>query len=222
MKRNINQIIVAGVIAAVSTTAFADSFDIKISGKVKPGACTPVLVGGGIFDYGNIGSAELSPTSHTLLKTMSDTLTITCDAAARVALKVVDNRAGTGAFSGNIAFFGLSVPPIMHHGLGTASSKNIGAYAYRFTPGSFQADGVAVDSIYSSTSGSTWGSSNGLANPSDTSLESWSKKGQSTPVAAKVFTGKLEVQAAIDKTTNLDMSQEIDLDGLATVSLVYL
>jgi len=30
------------------------------------------------------------------------------------------------------------------------------------------------------------------------------------------------VQAAIDKTSILDLSQEVNLDGLATVSLVYL
>jgi hypothetical protein len=51
---------------------------------------------------------------------------------------------------------------------------------------------------------------------------SWATPGTTTPVPAKVVTGSLDVQAAIDKTANLDLSNEIDLDGQATIELVYL
>ncbi|MET3819790.1 MULTISPECIES: DUF1120 domain-containing protein [Burkholderia] len=211
----------AGLLALGSASAFADSFDVKVTGTIKPGACTPTLAGGGTFDYGLIGSAELSPTAPTLLAVLSDSITITCDAAARVALSAQDNRAGTRAFTGNINFFGSANSVNTQFGLGSAGDKNIGAFAFRFRTNSFTADGAAVDSIYSSTSGATWGASNGIVNNTG-GYESWAKKGQTVPVAAKVFTGTLDVQAAIDKTSNLDLSQEINLDGLATVSLVYL
>jgi len=216
-----SHLVMAGLLALGSASAFADSFDVKVTGKIKPGACTPTLAGGGTFDYGLIGVAELSPVAPTLLPVLSDSITITCDAAARVALSAQDNRAGTRAFTGNISFFGSSSPVTSHFGLGSASGKNIGAFAFRFRTNTFQADGAAVDSIYSSTGGSTWVTSNGVATNTG-SYESWAKKGQTVPVAAKVFTGTLDVQAAINKTSNLDLSQEVNLDGLATVSLVYL
>ncbi|WP_412525857.1 DUF1120 domain-containing protein [Burkholderia lata] len=212
---------IAGLLAMGSASAFAESFDIKVLGTIKPGACTPTLAGGGTFDYGLIGTSELSPTAPTLLRVMSDSITITCDAAARVALKAEDNRSGTAAFTGNMNFFGSPTAVTAQYGLGTASGKNIGAYAFRFKTGTFQADGVAVDSIFSASSGATWTSSNGIADNVG-GYESWSKKGQVVPVAAKVFTGTLELQAAIERTSNLDLSQEINLNGLATVSLVYL
>jgi len=221
MTNQASHVVMAGLLALGSASAFADSFDVAVTGKIKPGACTPTLAGGGTFDYGLIGSAELSPTAPTLLQVLSDSITITCDAAARVALSAQDNRAGTGAFTGNINFFGSSNPVKTQFGLGAAGGKNIGAFAFRFRTNTFQADGAAVDSIYSSTSGATWGTSNGIINNTG-GYESWAKKGQTVPVAAKVFTGTLDVQAAIDKTSNLDLSQEINLDGLATVSLVYL
>ncbi|WP_231716603.1 DUF1120 domain-containing protein [Burkholderia ubonensis] len=221
MTNKMSGLVTAGLLAMCSTSAFADSFDIKVTGKIKPGACTPTLAGGGTFDYGLIGAAELSPTEPTLLAVRSDSITITCDAAARVALTAQDNRAGTGAFSGSINFFGTSNSTGTQFGLGTAGGKNIGAFAFRFRKNTFQADGVAVDSIFSKTSGTTWVASNGIADKTG-GYESWATKGQLVPIAAKVFTGTLDVQAAIDKTSNLDMSQEINLDGLATVSLVYL
>lgn len=221
MTKKTSNLAIAGLLALGSASAFADSFDVKVLGTIKPGACTPTLAGDGTFDYGLIGTAELSPTAPTLLGVMSDSITITCDAAARVALKAADNRDGTVAFNGNLNFFGSPTPVTAQYGLGTASGKNIGAYAFRFKTGSFQADGVAVDSIYSASSGATWTTSNGIVNNLG-GYESWSKKGQLVPVAAKVFTGTLEVQAAIDRTSNLDLSHEVNLNGLATVSLVYL
>ncbi|AOR66650.1 hypothetical protein BBJ41_03225 [Burkholderia stabilis] len=221
MANRTSGLLIAGLLAMGSTSAFADSFNVKVIGKIKPAACTPTLAGGGTFDYGLIGTAELNPTDHTLLAVRSDSLTITCDAAARVALTTADNRAGTGAFSGNINFFDTSSPVAWQFGLGTASGKNIGAFAIRFRKNTFQADGVAVESIFSNTGGATWAISNGITDNTG-GYESWAKKGQLVPVAAKVFTGTLDVQAAIDKTSNLDLSQEINLDGLATVSLVYL
>ncbi|MDF3086499.1 DUF1120 domain-containing protein [Burkholderia sola] len=221
MTNKTTHLVIAGLLALGSASAFADSFDVKVTGKIKPGACTPTLAGGGTFDYGLIGVAELSPVAPTLLRVLSDSITITCDAAARVALTAQDNRAGTGAFTGNIDFFGSSNSVATQFGLGTAGGKNIGAFAFRFRKNTFQADGVAVDSIYSSTTGATWVTSNGIANKTG-GYESWAQKGLLVPVAAKVFTGTLDVQAAIDRTSNLDLSQEINLDGLATVSLVYL
>ncbi|HEM7803086.1 DUF1120 domain-containing protein [Burkholderia cenocepacia] len=221
MTNQASRLVIAGLLAWGTTAAFADTFDVKVTGTVKPGACTPTLAGGGTFDYGLIGSAQLSPTAPTLLAILSDSITITCDAAARVALTAQDNRDGTGALSGNINFFGMSKSDNVQFGLGTASGKNIGGFAFRFRKNSFQADGAAVDSIYSSTKGTTWTASDGVVDNTG-GYESWAKKGQTVPVAAKVFSGTLDVQAAIDKTSNLDLSQEINLDGLATVSLVYL
>ncbi len=219
----INQICVAGAIALACSSVFAESFDITVKGVVKPAACTPTLAGGGTFDYGNIGSAALSPTAPTALEVKSDSLTITCDALARVALKGADNRAGTVAFNSSLTMLGVNWTPDNMYGLGVASGKNIGSYAFRFKSGTPQADGVSAALINSSDNGGSWSSSNtGYMSPNGVVIQSWARSGTTVPVAAKVFTGTIEVQAVIDKTSNLDMSKQIDLDGLATVSLVYL
>jgi hypothetical protein len=108
-------------------------------------------------------------------------------------------------------------------GLGLANGTPIGAYAVRLRTDSVTGDSDNVDVISSGNSGSSWSKDRyGALWTATGARMSWATPGTTTPVPAKVVTGSLDVQAAIDKTANLDLSNEIDLDGQATIELVYL
>ncbi|MNW06548.1 hypothetical protein D3C71_2029760 [compost metagenome] len=51
---------------------------------------------------------------------------------------------------------------------------------------------------------------------------SWAATGTLTPVAFKTLATTLEVQAFINKASELDITKPIQLDGLATLELIYL
>uniref|UniRef100_UPI001FCEFEDB DUF1120 domain-containing protein n=1 Tax=Escherichia coli TaxID=562 RepID=UPI001FCEFEDB len=80
----------AAICAALSVAAFSamatDSTDTELTiiGEYTPGACTPVVTGGGIVDYGKHHNSALNPTGKSnklvQLGRKNSTLNITCTA----------------------------------------------------------------------------------------------------------------------------------------------
>ena len=78
----------AAICAALSVAAFSamatDSTDTELTiiGEYTPGACTPVVTGGGIVDYGKHHNSALNPTGKSNKRSISanSTLNITCTA----------------------------------------------------------------------------------------------------------------------------------------------
>jgi len=218
------------VLAATALPVMAESVDVHVIGKIKPAACTPTISGGSTVDYGNISVDMLSPTGFTVLPVKEVDFTITCDALAKIAVDAVNGRPATlaGAVEGgtdNVAVAPVTLTTAGRYaaGLGLATDgAQIGGYAISLGKGT--ADGVSVNDIYRYTEGgtTTWTASRGgdLYNARNMQI-SWATSG-TTPVAFKTLTSKLSVQAYLNNTTALDVSDEIDLNGLTTIELVYL
>lgn len=209
--------------ALVSFGAQANSVEVKVTGTITPAACTPTLSGGGTVAYGRISPSLLSDTAYTDLPDHTIPFSITCDLPTKVGLTFVDNRSGStvsgiidnliGGFSGNAHNFGL----------GTVNTKNVGGYAMRFGQ-SYTADGVAVRAVTSIDSGTTWRGSNAsdLGNKGATYILSWSDTNGGAPIAFKDLAGDLVVKTRLNKKADLDLSDDVDLDGSATIELVYM
>lgn len=228
------------VLAVTTTSVFAaDSVDIKVTGTIKPAACTPTITGGGTIDYGNIGLNTLSATDYTPLPEKQVDFSITCDAPAKIALKATNGRPGTAAGAPDgVGGFGESPVGLFTDatgkgwgvaGLGTAEGKNIGGFGMRLAAGTVKATVNDVEkevfSITSADGGITWSTSRmGNLQRSDVvGLASWgATSDDKTPVALTTLSGKLGVQAYINKTSELHPTGEIKLDGLSTIELVYL
>lgn len=221
-------------VASFSTLAASNSVDLKVNGVLVNGACTPTLDGGGTVNYGHIPVGNLSPTATNQLGIKPVNLTITCDQAIPIGFTTTDNRASSlqvltiaNAYSNGIS----AAAATTEYGLGTtAGGVKIGAYAIGVTVGGTTADGVVTDLL-----------SNG--NGADTSRRTWSKTsagstlsgspgfirvltsaatGTLTPISAKVFVYPLRVVAAIQSTNALAITDNTNLDGDTTISLVYL
>jgi len=200
----------------------AATVDLTVVSTVTPVACTPTLSGGGVADYGAMPAGILKSGGITALPTRSLSLTIGCDASAKISLKVIDNRSGSMVPSIVAAGSGDgSLNDTFNYGLGVASGKKIGGYTITLRPGSYTGDYAAVQLFSSTDNGTTWQTtSNGVVAKGQ--CFSWGAAGTGSIGAYQNIVGTITVQPYIDRPENLGLSQEVILDGSATLELTYL
>ena len=194
----------------------ASSVELSVDGLITPMACTPTLSAAGLVDFGKISQQDLNLTTGTRLPLKSLNLTVTCNGAARYALRMRDNRDGTAHVNSEI-----------YYGLGLDGSGNkVGVYSVKFDPKQTVAD--AVPYIYgteSTTGGVAWRTSN--RNPIDigaNSLLGFTDLEGSTagPSGIQTLNSTLTLEAVINAKQNLDLSSDIRMDGSATLEVTYL
>lgn len=216
------------VLATTSTAVMAESIDVKVIGTITPTSCKPTLTGGGSIDYGTIAPASLKKDELNQLDNKQLDFTITCDTPAKIALKAINGRPNTAAGTTETGSFGGMVPAGISNdngnwvvGLGLDGSKKVGGYNMALSDVS--ADGAAVDYLEAKDSDQAWyKKSKNLLFWNQPFKVSWSKPGTLTPIAFTTLAGKLNVQAYINKVSELDLTKPVKLDGLATLELVYL
>ncbi|KRA01264.1 DUF1120 domain-containing protein [Achromobacter sp. Root565] len=214
----------AFVVAALASAsaAHAQSVDIRVIGTITPAACVPTVGNGGVVDYGLIAASSLSPTSFNQLREQTLPLTITCDAPVQVAIRAIDNRADSKVAGVVSNLAGVSDDKA-NFGLGTAGQANIGGYVLRFAKGTFTADGAPVFATGSASNGDSWdASTQGVLQGGAENLQSWSDSDGGAPISFTQLNGSLSVQAVLNKGEALPLNDEIELNGLATLEIVYL
>ena len=219
------------ILAISISPALAESIDVKVIGTITPSACKPTLTGGGTIDYGRIPLSSLKRDALTQLDNKQLDFSITCDAPAKVALRPINGRPNTAAGTTEKGNYGGDVPKGISNdnsnsvvGLGLDNGKKIGGY--NIATKDVLADGNSVRYIYQNNSGNTWsehatGKRNNFS-PTAGLISSWAKPGTLEPLAFTTLSGKLNVQAYINKISELQPTGEIKLDGLTTLELVYL
>lgn len=218
------------ILTTSSASVLAESVDIRVIGTITPTACNPSLSGGGTIDYGSISPKLLEKDAFTYLDIKSLDFAITCDAPAKVALRARSNRDGTAlSLDGKVWQVARDLPlfggQYDAHGLGLDSNnKGIGGFGLRFQTDSITADSNKVDSIIKDGNGAWKKSPNGslIKGAGIERLYSWSKEGTVDPVAFTTLAGTMDVQAYLNKTSELDISKPIRMDGLTTLELFYL
>lgn len=196
--------------------------EMQVLSTITPAACTPTLSGGGVADYGVISARTLKPGTITALPEKSLSFTITCDAAANVSVRAIDNRpnwvvagilstgSGNGALNDSFNF-----------SLGGSGGKSVGGYAIVFQPASYTGDNQQTQLLYSTDNGATWQPSAGGFISKNRSF-GWGTPGSNKIAAWRNISGTLTVQPFLNKPENLSFSQDILLDGSATLELTYL
>lgn len=188
----------------------ADTTELKVKGTIRPAACTPSFAGGDVVDYGVIMVNKLKAGVKTVLPVKSIDFRVACDGPIKIAMTVIDNRAG-------------SIPSgvATEYGLGTINGTKIGGYS--IVMGLATTDGAAATPAMSKDK-TTWGNVNKMFdNILPSTFYTWYKN--SSFVTTQAFsTLKLTVtvQATLDKPENLPLTQDIPLDGSATFQIEYL
>lgn len=213
--------IALSAVAAALLTSFAahaaNTTELKVTGVIKPAACTPTFDGGGVVDYGIIPASRLSQGAYTKLETKQISLNVSCDAAVKIAMTLKDNRAGS-TVNGIIKDTYSVAEERYNYGLGTANGKNVGGYMLYMAPES-TGDNKPISNIYS-TNGSTWAPAAHLQH--DSTMFSFATGDSNQPLAIKALRAKINVMTVLNKPENLNLTQDVPLDGSATIEIKYL
>lgn len=217
------------VLAVTSTAALANSIDVKVVGTISPAACTPALAGGGTIDYGVIAASSLKGDTLNQLNKKQLDFSITCEAPTKIALRALNGRPNTAAGTTETGEFGGGVPDGISNelgqfvfGLGLDGESKVGGYTIALQDVSI--DGKEAAHLTRIDGSDTWTrATEGRALAWDRAFESSFTLGDAIePVAFTTLAGKLSVEAYLNKTSELDLSKPVKLDGLTTLELVYL
>lgn len=225
---------VAILLSTFGAAQAATDAELSVIGIIKAPACNVAMLNDGVAAFGKIGRNVLSPTMATAIGNRQVDLTVTCDAVTLLAVKVTDNRADQIP-GGNIkvSFDGSAVPgpndhsPASQLGLGKSpTNAAIGAYALAF--GKPVIDKIVASHIGANNSGAVRLSSFDTASlhfdkNTMTHFAAHSSDASSNanmPGLVHVF--PMAVAAAIDKSGNIPGTEDVELDGSATIEVLYL
>ncbi|MGF6752721.1 DUF1120 domain-containing protein [Paraburkholderia sp. GAS42] len=212
--------LLAALLAAASAGAFAGtSVDLHVIGTITPPSCTPTLAGGGIIDLGTVSGGLIAANAFTNLTTKTSTLTISCDQPARVAMKLVDGRA-TSVVPGLAASLVAGLTDTDGFGLGTVGTSNVGTYTLAFSDPT--ADSVAGSGAVSIDNGTTWALATDANRHLNGTKIATAADATGAPKAFSTMTTDLQAVIGINKRSALPITGNVPIDGLATISMVYL
>ncbi len=213
-----NNLLTAALLAVAAPAAFAQSTgDVSISGSIVPGSCTVTLANGGVVDLGQINTSALSLGTPTFRPPQTVAANVVCTAPTVIAMTAFDNRIATlPVFHANSTTrFGL--------GLSNGATGNpLGTFLIQLnTP---VADGAASSFIQSTdlvswvAAAGDWQKSNVATN---TRYRAYGTAG-SGPVAITTGDFNLQVTAAIEPTSLMNLTADALIDGSATLEITYI
>lgn len=240
MKLSIKHLLVLlGATAAVTVGASAQAAttaELRITGRITPPACSIVLDGNGVVDFGSQGFNTLAA-DGTRFAERTVGVNITCEGPARVGLQVVDNRASSKVTKASLAATAwassaAALGDRYVYGLGTTANgnggqANIGGVMFGFQGGVVTADGTANSHVIYSADRNSW-QFDAIARAYMTPDMTYSfvrgaaTATNATPATVTTVTGNLTVVPTINRNSALPAGQLIELDGSATLTLVYL
>ncbi|OAT32382.1 MULTISPECIES: DUF1120 domain-containing protein [Buttiauxella] len=207
--------------AVVTTT-------LKVAGTLTNSACVPNLSNGGVVDFGTIRLGELSPTANNALGERTITFSISCDSPTKVGWTSLDNRSATDPnlpvhfVDSNYTMTATS----QVFGLGqTAAGVGIGSYAIEVPASGVTADGVLATIMYrqKDQSPQTPWTTTPFMHGQDSNFRTASVGGDDKmPIAFTTAVFPMIVSATIKSTNALAITDDTQLDGQMTISLVYL
>ncbi|KTC62952.1 hypothetical protein AO262_30390 [Pseudomonas fluorescens ABAC62] len=206
MKTSITTLVGSFALLGCASTFAASTVDIAVKGLIVPSACTPALSGGGVIDHGKISAKDLRPDNPSSLGPRTLRLSVDCDAPTLIALHSIDNRAASALMSGV-------------YGLGFINGNQKLGWYYMYLE-NMMAEGVALQTIASGDQGITWYSEKSWEPRLYMSAASMADDSQ--PVPVQNLQADLTVYASIARTDGLDLSNEVTIDGSATLEVKYL
>jgi type 1 fimbria pilin len=196
----------------------ATSAELIVRGVIKPAACNLSMSGGGIINYGDIPSGQLSQTAFNPLTEKTTPITISCGTTpGKFGLKFVDLQAGSKV-PGILNALGAGYTEAHNYGLGAVGGRKTGGFAV--TLRDLRSSAATLSPIMRVSTGA-WQNSDGKVAQSP-SQYSWRSGTAATPASISQLTGTIAVRAVINRGQDLDLSRDVTLDGRATLELSYI
>lgn len=231
---NRNMMVKAAALAALGTgfagqaAAADDTVTLSITGTIKPAPCTVTFQKGGTINFNDIDGGTLSSTDYTALPEQTEGLQVECGANTNAFVSVRDpnsaNAITVNAMKTKLGSSALANEQVF--GLGKSGSANIGAYTIQIGRASLvTTDGGASSespAVLTSTDKKTWQAS-ANAVPMVGTGSTYYTAGQldATALTARSFNFPLTIKAALNNTTDLPLSSNVDLNGSAVFTVAY-
>ncbi|MGY2400901.1 DUF1120 domain-containing protein [Pseudomonas sp. SDO5271_S396] len=200
-------LLVAALMMSAGHALAASSVDLSVKGTITPSACTPALGNGGQFEVGKIAAKDLKVNDYTILSDHFTQVTVTCEAPTLMAIEPRDNRAGSEAM-GEPVYFGLGL---------INGDEKLGSLSILLEQ--VMADGVASRAIDSLDGGTTWERHFSIGPDRITSV---ANVGTLTPIPVQAFSARMSLTPIIAPTSGLTLTEEVPIDGSATLTVRYL
>ncbi|WP_330209138.1 DUF1120 domain-containing protein [Pseudomonas sp. AM4(2022)] len=206
MKTRLTTLAASLLLLNSAATFAASTVDLTVKGLIVPSACTPSLSGGGVIDHGKISAKDLNPDKNTIIGNNTLSMAVNCDAPIQFALHSIDNRTASGSS--------------LSYGLGFINdTQRLGGYSLTLV-NPVAEGGVVVQPIASGDQGNTWYREKFWDPGLYMSVASMDDDTQPLPV--KDLRVDLDVQTFIFRADGLDLSNEVTIDGSATLEVKYL
>lgn len=197
-----------------SQMAHAVDTTLTLSGQILPVACTLDFDANGVYDFGDRYASALAVTGVTAIQAINQNYSVTCSGPTRIAFKMTDNRSATSVVPANVSGFGLGQDQ---------AGNNIGYSQYNWGNVAPIIDGSQASYIYSADTGSTWGPSSNTSRLSPFGLyHSFAATSTFDPFALTTLTGTIQALPIINDKSTLDLTRVVNLDGSATMEIIYL
>lgn len=210
MKTILTSLTTLSLLTAIPFAHAASSVDLHVTGKITPSACEPSLSNGGVHDLGKIAAKDLNVDQPTPLPVQNLQLTITCEGSTLVALKPSDNRSGSHFDSESPLKFGLGL---------VNGNEKVGSMILNLL--SITADGVEMYPI-GSAPGASWSPTSILSPTFLTSFTVTRGTPDLAPDPIQRLSANIQITPRIAPANTLTLTEEVPIDGSATLEINYL
>jgi hypothetical protein len=213
MKASLTTLVAIALLGGTSCVLAASSVDLTVNGSITPSACVPTLSQDGTVDYGKIAAKELLVNTSTKLAPATLQLSVNCEAATLFALNGKDNRLGSAHYSALTSYYGLGL---------INGNEKLGSYSIDLLN---PVSEVVVYPLFSFDKGQSWlmnASGSYMGHPYWNAFSDTRGVGPHFPTALRNVTVDLTITAHIAPARTLTLTEEVPLDGSASLDLLYL
>jgi hypothetical protein len=208
----------ATLLAALPAAMAASTVDVTVSGSIVPAACTPSLSASD-FNHGKTSKTDLNLDGPTVLDEAGKvaTLSVNCTAATVYGIRGIDNRADTVGNNSYVTPYGLGLTP---------KGEKLGAHYLEIYPNESLIDGKPAFVSVGNSSGTAWRDASqgerGIRNYGELLGFTDTAGPLSQPKPIKDAAFSLKSYVVIAPAKGLTLTDEVALDGAATIEVVYL
>ena len=219
--------VLCGLFSLGASAAFAQktsqTADMTVTGTIVPAACSANFEGGSVVDFGTIRLIDLPASAYHPLGTRSTALSVTCTSNKRVDFSVLDLQSSTVIDDAAMLTLlgGVAATHVFGLGAATVSGSAVNLGSYQVVSPNRTVDGVPRNVILSTNDGSTWGAQNPGRLYNIASHRYTAGSSVSTPALGQQFRFSLDVTAALNHGSRLQVAQDTPLNGQLVFAINY-
>lgn len=194
----------------------ATGVDLSITATTNPAGCNIVLNNGGQVDYGTLQRSDLNASGdrETPLPDKTIGWSINCDYPVPIAVQWADNHAAYGSLPTGTQYFSMGKD---------AKGAPVGAFELYFGDIAASADGNPVPAISRVTGDSSAAWIPNIDGVVDSRyVLGFAAPGTGVPGAFATYSGQIRIAGRIAPLNTLDATRVININGSATIEIIYL